>query len=210
HRFVLLNKKLSYEAAHSRPGFFDKNITTYLPAGVLCSYPYWRVDENTILRTRGGNGFDLVTAMWPATDLGAKLRVQIHGRFVYEPMVGFVGEGDGAWHDLSSTTLDFSESPFVCRAVFAERQEAPSFSISGAARGGEVKVKTPALVSGRVYNLTVLDAAGNVRWRFVFDREANAPKNMFVAYTDRPGEWRATLMDCATGLRTEKTFKMAE
>ena len=73
-----------------------------------------------------------------------------------------------------------------------------------------MKVKTPALVSGRVYNLTVFDAAGNVRWRFVFDREANAPKNMFVAYTDRPGEWRATLMDCATGLKTVKTFKVAE
>ena len=68
----------------------------------------------------------------------------------------------------------------------------------------------PALVSGRVYNLTVRDPAGNVRWRFVFDREANAPKRMFVAYTDAPGEWRATLLDCATGLRTEKSFSVAE
>ena len=206
----MLDKKLSHEAAHSRPGFFDKKIVKYLPDGLLCSYPYSRVDENAILRTRGGNGFDLVTAMWPATDLGAKLRVQIHGRFVYEPMVGFVGEGDGARHDLSETTLDFSKAPFACRAVFAERQEAPAFSIKGARRGGEVAFAPPALVSGRVYNLTVRDTAGNVRWRFVFDREANAPKRMFVAYTDAPGEWRATLIDCATGLKAEKAFSVAE
>ena len=203
-RFVLLNKKLSYEAAHeSRPGFFDKKITTYLPDAVLCSYPYSPMDENAILRTRGGNGFDLVTAMWPATDLGAKLRVQIQGRFIYEPMVGFVGEGREA-------TLDFSESPFVCRSVFASKQSEPSFSIAGAPRGGEVKFTAPPLVSGRVYNLTVRDPAGDVRWRFVFDREANAPKKMYVAYTDRPGEWRATLVDCATGLKTEKSFSVAE
>ncbi|MBQ3343258.1 MAG: beta-galactosidase [Kiritimatiellae bacterium] len=201
---VLLGKKLSLAAAHEKkPGDFDGEIAAFLPPPAAC-VPAARMDDNAIMRTRGGRDFDLVTAMWPATNLGAKVPVKLPGRrFVYDPMVGFVGES-------STMTLDFSKAPFVSRAAFAERQEAPSFSVSGAARGGEVKVKTPALVSGRVYNLTVLDAAGNVRWRFVFDREANAPKNMFVAYTDRPGEWRATLMDCATGLRTEKTFKVAE
>ena len=58
--------------------------------------------------------------------------------------------------------------------------------------------------------MTVRDAKGDIRWRFVFDRAENAPKKMYVAYTDAPGEWRATLVDCATGLKTEKTFRVTE
>ena len=201
---VLLGKKLSLAAAHEKkPGDFDSEIAAFLPPPVAC-VPAVRMDDNAILRTRGGVGFDLVTAMWPATNLGAKIPVKLTGRrFIYDPMVGPVGEA-------STLTLDFSNSPLVSRTVFAAKQSKPEFAVEGAARGGEVKVRTPALVPGRIYNLTVLDAAGAVRWRFVFDREENAPKNMYVAYTDRPGEWRATLIDCATGLRTDKTFRVAE
>ena len=201
---TLLDKKLSLAAAHEKePGAFDREIAAYLPPAIAC-VPAARMDDNAILRTRGGVGFDLVTAMWPETNLGAKIPVKLPGRrFVYDPMVGFVEES-------STLTLDFSKAPFVCRTIFAERQDAPAFSIAGARRGGEVVFTPPALVSGRVYNLTVRDAAGDVRWRFVFDRAANAPKKMYVAYTDSPGEWLATLIDCATGLKTEKAFTAAE
>ncbi|MBQ6914158.1 MAG: beta-galactosidase [Kiritimatiellae bacterium] len=201
---TLLGKKLSLAAAHEKsPGAFDREIAAYLPPAVACT-PAARMDENAIMRTRGGVGFDLVTAMWPATNLGAKIPVKLPGRrFLYDPMVGFVDE-------TSTLALDFADTPFVSRTIFAAKQSAPEFAIEGAVRGGEVKVKPPAFVSGRVYNLTVRDAKGDIRWRFVFDRAENAPKKMYVAYTDAPGEWRATLVDCATGLKTEKTFRVTE
>ena len=42
-----------------------------------------------------------------------------------------------------------------------------------------------------------------------FDREEKAMRTLDVAWNDRPGTWKATLTDCATGLRAERSFKVA-
>ena len=201
---VLLGRKLSLAAAHeSAPGAFDREIAALLPPPRV-PVPSSRMDENAILRTRGGNGFDVVTAMWPATNLGARVPVKLPGRhFIYSPMEGFVEESD-------VLNLDFRKSPFVCRSVFNERQRRPVFSIPPSRLGGEVVFTPPALVSGRVYNLTVYDASGEKRWSFVFDRKEKLPKRMYIGFNEKSGKWSARLMDCATGLSSSVGFMVEE
>ena len=201
---VLIGHKLSLaQAQEKKPGDFDREMSAFFPPAVAY-VPDARMDENAILRTRRGPGFDLVTAMWPVTNLGAKTPIRLPGRrFIYDPMVGYVGEND-------RLVLDFAKVPFVCRTLFESKQVAPSFSIADAKLGGEVSFTPPALADGRMYNLTIRDAAGAVRWQFVFDRTANLPRRMFVGPDEKPGNWTATLVDCATGLRTTKTFRVGK
>ena len=201
---VLLDRKLSLAQAQEKtPGDFDREIAALLPRPVAC-VPGARMEEGAVLRTRRGPGFDLVAAFWPATNLGAKVPVRLPGRrFAYDPMVGFAGEAE-------NLELDFGKSPFVCRTLFRERQQAPAFAIGDTAPGGEVKFTPPPLADGRVYGLKVTDAAGAVRWKRTFDREGNLPRRMFVGPDEKPGNWTATLVDCATGLRTTKTFRVGK
>lgn len=204
-RCVKLDRKLSLAyATEKTPGSFDREIAAHLPPPADGS-PVGVVSENAILRVREGRGFEIVTAMWPVSELGAKAKVSLPGhRFIYAPCEGFAGETDGFLE------LDFANSPFVCRTVFAERQAAPQFDVTGCRLGGDVTFKMPPPVSGRVFCLTVRDGAGNVRMRAVFDREEKLPKRLCVAWNDMPGTWTATLVDCATGLKAEKTFEVAE
>ena len=204
-RCVRLDRKLSLAfARESQPGDFDREMSAYFPP-IASGVPVKPLNENAILRTRKGPGFDLVTALWPATDLGAQAQVAWPGRhFVYAPCEGFVGEADG------TLALDFRQVPFVCRTVFAERQSAPAFAVTNGRLGGDVTFGLPSFVKGRVYALVVRDGAGQVRGRAVFDREAKALRRLAIAWNDRPGAWTATLTDCATGLKTEKAFAVAE
>ena len=197
---VLVGRRFSsWQAQEKSFARFDRAVSAFLPPPAVC-VPETALDENAILNTRCGPGFDLVTAMWPVKDLGGRALVRLPARrFVYSPTEGFVSETD-------RLELDFGRVPFVCRAVFERKQEPPAFGIEDTAAGGEVTFTTPALQSGRVYNLTVRDAEGNVRWNLVFDRAANRPRRLFVGLNERPGTWRATLTDCATGLRTERMF----
>ena len=191
------------QAQEKKPGDFDREMSAFFPPAVAY-VPDARMDENAILRTRRGPGFDLVTAMWPVTNLGGQTPIRLPGRrFIYDPMVGYVGEDD-------RLVLDFGTVPFVCRTLFESKQVAPSFSVADAKLGGEVSFTPPALAAGRMYNLTIRDAAGAVRWQFVFDRTANLPRRLFVALNEKTGEWRATLTDCATGLKTERTFAVSK
>ena len=201
---VLLNRKLSLAAAHeSSPGAFDREIAALLPPPRV-PVPASGMDENAILRTRGGCGFDIVTAMWPPTNLGARVPVKLPGRrFIYSPMEGFVAESD-------VLDLDFRKSPFVCRSVFKERQRRPEFSVPSSRLGGEVVFTPPALVPGRIYNLTVYDASGEKRWAFVFDRKEKLPKRMYIGFNEKSGKWSARLTDCATGLADSVDFTVDE
>ena len=202
---VLLGKKLSFAMAKEKKrGDFDREMLAYFPP-VREGAPLAPLDANAIVRTRKGPGFDLLTAVYPVSALGAKAKVAWPGRhYLYSPYEGYVGEAKDEFE------LDFTEVPFVCRSVFAERQSAPELSASDASLGGEVKFGLPKLVSGRVYSLIVRDPEGEVRGRAVFDREEKAMRSLDVAWNDRPGKWKATLTDCATGLKTEKTFKVCE
>jgi hypothetical protein len=118
-------------------------------------------------------------------------------------MEGFVAESD-------VLDLDFRKSPFVCRSVFKERQRRPEFSVPSSRLGGEVVFTPPALVSGRIYNLTVYDASGEKRWAFVFDRKEKLPKRMYIGFNEKSGKWSARLTDCATGLADSVDFTVDE
>ncbi|MBO7721195.1 MAG: beta-galactosidase [Kiritimatiellae bacterium] len=191
------------EAKGGRAGEFESAIAGCMPAQRTYA-PGARMHEDAVLRTRRGPGFDIVTAMWPVSAPGGKVDVTLTGgRFIYEPMVGFVGEA-------GKVVLDFSAAPFVCRTVFEVKQEAPDFEISGAAPGGEAVFRPPPLVPGRFLHLEITDAAGAVRRSVVFDRKENLPRRLFVGVDEPRGEWRAVLTDCATGLKTTKTMKVGK
>lgn len=202
---VKIGGKLSLKYAHeNEPGSFDREIAAHMPP-VADGSPLSAVGENAMIRVRAGAGFSIVTAMWPVTELGVKVKVALHGRrFVYAPCEGFIGETDG------TLELDFAKCPFVCRTVFGERQTAPQFDVVGSSLGGDVTFTPPPLVSGRVYSLTVRDSAKGVRMQAVFDRAEKLPKRLCVAWNDKPGKWTATLVDCATGLKTEKAFEVTK
>ena len=202
---VLLGRKLSYALAKEKErGAFDREMLAYFPPAKE-GVPVGALDRNATLRTRKGPGFDLVTAVYPVSALGSRAKVAWPGRnYVYAPCEGYVGVAK------DEIDLDFTKAPFVCRAVFAEKQSAPELSAADATLGGAVRFGLPKLVSGRVYSLIVRDPGGEVRGRAVFDREEKAMRSLDVAWNDRPGTWTATLTDCATGLKTEKTFEVSE
>ena len=202
---VLVGGKLSLALSkEERRGDFDREMLARFPPEKK-GVPVGHLDANAIVRTRKGPDFDLLTAVYPASALGAKAKVAWPGRhYLYSPCEGYVGEA----RDVIK--LDFAKAPFVCRAVFAEKQSAPKLSVTGGRLGGEVRFGLPKLVSGRVYSLVVRDPGGEVRGRAVFDREEKAMRSLDVAWNDRPGRWKATLTDCATGLRSEKTFEVSE
>ena len=121
--------------------------------------------------------------------------------YVYEVDTGFVGK-------QAKVELKKLAIPFKLFTQFPKEQVAPAFKLDKTEieAGAWVTFETKGLRQGSVYRLEVADSSGeHIVCRdelFCANAKAEAKRTFQFPFSDKPGVYKATLVDIATGLKT--------
>lgn len=207
---VLLNFGLATAESTAAPETpFDGFIGQLLQAaGVTPPFPVSGQDKFALVRTRQGQGFQVIGFLLPEARVGSTLQLTLPaGSYVYECKQGLVGQSQG------TLALPFADSPFRVLAVFPELQREPVL-LPGRPqlpRGSRQTFDLSGLPAGRVYFLQLHSPDGHEQLtrNQVFDTAKAGPVlTLPFSFDDQPGTWTCTLQDVATGLTTRAAFEL--
>ena len=202
---ILCNFSISSAVNTADPSTpFDKWLLSLLKeAEAAPDFLVGKVNENTIVRVRHGNGFSLLGIMVQPGQMAETVEIDLKKPWhVYEVDQGYSGM-------QNKIQTSFGKSPMKLYALFTEKQKMPEFSIAALKRGEYLNITLPKLVPGRVYRLELFDPSDMKIWTAVFDREEKKPLRA-IAYNEKSGRWSARLTDVATGLSKTINFEVNE
>ena len=200
---ILCNFSLASAANTAAPaGSFDNWLLGIMKQyGAAPTFTVRKAEETTMVRIRHNDEFSLIGVMQPIHLMNKSVKVDLNGSYhVYEADGKYLGK-------KNKLDIAFKNSPLQLFSIFKTPQTAPKFSVANTVRGERVKIDRPALKTGRVYRLEMMDPAGKEVYQAVFDRKEIAP-DCAIAYTEKPGKWSMKLTDIATGLSTTTTFEV--
>jgi len=119
--------------------------------------------------------------------------------WVYECDKGFIAK-------TGKVAVQALDIPFKLYAQFDEEQSAPTLALDRTAvdAGDWVSFETKPLRPGGVYRMEILDPAGAAiscrEELFAVDALKPAARRFQFPYSDKPGVWKVSLRDIATGL----------
>ena len=200
---ILCNFSLASAANTATPaGSFDNWLLGIMKQyGAAPTFTVKNAEETTMVRVRHNDEFSLIGVMQPIHLMSKSVEVDLNGDYhVYEAAGKYLGK-------KNKLNIAFKNSPLQLFSIFKTPQTAPKFSVANAVRGERVKIALPAMKTGRVYRLEMMDPNGKEVYQAVFDRKEIAP-DCAIAYTEKTGKWSMKLTDIATGLSTTTTFEV--